>query len=248
MNHKNQDFQDDFLFKPLNKGLGFHHPQNDSLKISSAARAAAEKITNPNNSKIPNNKTTQKPSTIPRLGMSHNVGHKNTLATSQTSLGLQNFDFANEHDLDQPELAMPARQLISAQNSLRFIAWSLDMTFLLLIFAISIFGILKCQQFDWNRPLQLLQSEFFIYLYGPLFLGLYLFYFSLFEKACGQTFGKMILGLKVQQVAQQQPPNLWQSFARSILNILSIATLGLFSIYNVINWTLGLKIVKTKND
>jgi len=95
--------------------------------------------------------------------------------------------------------------------------------------------------------MQFFQMDFFWNLYLPLGLGFYLFYFMLFERVTGQTLGKLILGIKVVKLNSDTPPSLVQCFLRNFLNIISFATLGLLTVYDVVNWSLGLKVVKNKS-
>ena len=92
--------------------------------------------------------------------------------------------------------------------------------------------------------MQFLQMDFFWNLYLPLGIGFYLFYFMLFERVTGQTLGKLLLRIKVVKLGSDQPPSLWQCFLRNFFNIFSIATMGLLTVYDVVNWSLGLKVVK----
>ncbi len=230
---------DELQFRPMSKGLGFHPPKDTStsLKINASTNS---------NSPIKKAALIQQAALIqnkPKTATAINFSSPLKKATSLSKNSL-----INEHD---PIISVKDSFVSSKSTTpsllTRFSSWLIDIIALTILMSISSMLIFQLNNFSWDEPMQFFQMDFFWNLYLPLGLGFYLFYFMLFERVTGQTLGKLILGIKVVKLNSDTPPSLVQCFLRNFLNIISFATLGLLTVYDVVNWSLGLKVVKNKS-
>lgn len=225
---------DDFHFRPASKGLGFHNQNSNRPKTTSPIQAnVSQSIAKP----------ISKPDTMSRGKMSHPTLQRSSSLVKST-LAVDNASLANFEDL-----ASNQNILLSTKKPsfyMRFTSWAIDITALIILLTLCCTFIFQLNNLSISDPSAYVQKDFILNLYLPLGLGFYLFYFMLFERVTGQTLGKLIMGLKVVRLNSDQPPTLVQSFSRNLFNIISFFTMGLLSVYDVVNWSLGLKIVKTK--
>ena len=224
---------DDLQFRPMSKGLGFHHPKDskniiNNLPPKKPAVMAQQPALFATKQKLMSQSPIQNKN-YPTLGLSKALNLNETI----------------------PDFSIPSSTVLSNSKNAtlqqRLISWSIDIITLSLLITLSSLLIFNLNNFSWDEPLQFFQIDFFWNLYLPLGIGFYLFYFMLFERVTGQTLGKLVMGLKVVQINTQQPPKMWQSFLRSFFNLISLGTMGLLTVYDVVNWSLNLKVVKTKN-
>jgi uncharacterized RDD family membrane protein YckC len=238
---------DDLQFRPMSKGLGFHHTKDTKSTLSLGNAISSTANLPPTKKPMttqPSTLSQQKPklfnTSIINQNTSSNVLKKSSSLAKTSLLS----ELENEVN-DQNSLASS----ITKNPSLitRFSSWLIDITALTILMGLSSMLIFQLNNFSWDEPIQFFQMDFFWNLYLPLGIGFYLFYFMLFERVTGQTLGKLLMGIKVVKLNSDNPPSLVQCFLRNFFNIFSFATLGLLTVYDVVNWSLGLKVVKTKN-
>lgn len=224
---------DDLQFRPMSKGLGFHQAKDVRSTINKTTLPPKKPVLIQQAALLSNrNKMMSHPTTAPTM-----LKRANTLT---------NISLATESQLDSKAI-LPSISKSQTTLGLRFFSWLIDITTLCLLMIVSSALIFQLNNFSWDEPLQFFQMDFFWNLYLPLGVGFYLFYFMLFERVTGQTLGKLLLGLKVVKINSDQPPTLWQCFMRNVLNLVSLSTLGLLTIYDVVNWSLGLKVIKANS-
>lgn len=224
---------DDLQFRPMSKGLGFHQAKDTTSTLMKShlpprKPALVQQATLLSNQHKLLTNTVSGPNVLKR-------------ANSLTKIALST---------ETPVINESHHSVISSLHAnlgIRFFSWLIDVTALCILMTLSSILIFKLTNFNWDEPLQFFQMDFFWNLYLPLGLGFYLFYFMLFERVTGQTLGKLLLGLKVVKLNSDSPPNLWQCFLRNFLNIFSFATLGLLTVYDIVNWSLGLKVINIKS-
>jgi uncharacterized RDD family membrane protein YckC len=91
-----------------------------------------------------------------------------------------------------------------------------------------------------------MEQSIILNMYLPLFLSTYFSYFLLLESLSGKTLGKFLCDIQVVKVGTDEVPGVTKTLLRTAFNLVSVATLGLLSIYEVINWSLGLKVIEKK--
>jgi uncharacterized RDD family membrane protein YckC len=221
---------DDLQFRPISKGLGFHQPKDVRPHIGATTPTTRNTISAQTSSA--NNLLSR--TNPPSLKRSSSLVRKSMVSEA----------IASTEQLVEDRVLLSSATKVSLLS--RFMSWAIDITALVLLMAASSALIFQLNNFSWDEPLQFFHIDFFWNLYLPLGLGFYMFYFMLFERVTGQTLGKLIMGLKVVRLNSDLPPTLWQSFLRNIFNLASLATLGLLTIYDVVNWSLNLKVKKVQ--
>ena len=230
---------DDLQFRPMSKGLGFHQSKSSGVNLNKAALPPKKPALIQQAALLSNKNRNISANVLPPVANTSEVLLKR--ANSLTKLAMSTETSTNT------ETALPAKVSNQSFLGIRFFSWLVDVVALCLLISASSALIFQLNNFSWDEPLQFFQMDFFWNLYLPLGFGFYLFYFMLFERVTGQTLGKLIFGLKVVKLNSDQPPTLGQCFLRNFLNILSFATIGLLTVYDVVNWSLGLKVVKTNS-
>ena len=188
------NFEDDFQFKPLTEGLGFH-------KVQKTGGSAQQDL---------------------KQFFTQNAFVGDTVTLSEKTVSNQ--------------------ALIKASAAPRLLAWIIDVTLLVAVtaaafFALRYFVVLKSGWID--------QVKFFL---APMFLFYYIFYFSVFEKACQKTLGKKIVSLKVVREFNGQSASFVQTFFRAIFSLFNLATCGLWSVAGLGELLTRTKVVVLKND
>ena len=232
---------DDLQFRPMSKGLGFHQSKDIKPSIATTSHNAVPPFKKPN----PVNQATLFPNKTKVLANSAMSTTNSTMLKRSSTLAKTSL--VNDNDVInevQDVFTRTTREIPSLIT--RLFSWCIDILTLTVLIGLSSMLIFKLNNFSWDEPLLFLQKDFFWNLYLPLGVGFYLFYFMLFERVTGQTLGKLLLGIKVIKLNSENPPSLLQCFLRNFLNIVSFATLGLLTVYDVVNWSLGLKVVNVK--
>lgn len=229
---------DDLQFRPMSKGLGFHPAKDTNSTLNTISNSLNKTIQPPKRPAL----TPASTLVMSKQKISPPVMLKRATNLVKTNLGAESTSFASEDNDVISSIKSQNPSLVT-----RFFSWIIDITALTILMGMSSMLIFQLNNFSWDEPMQFFQMDFFWNLYLPLGIGFYLFYFMLFERVTGQTLGKLILRLKVVKLNSDNPPSLVQCFLRNLFNIFSFATFGLLTVYDVVNWSLGLKVVKVKN-
>lgn len=203
---------DDLDFKPITKGLGFHHSikEKSDLGLSLNSKKKELEIDLLNRAERL------------RESQGHKIAH---------SLMGELAPFYESEVKGQIELSLDGSasdthsQTYVASFSQRLGAWVLDLMILLTVTIVTLSGIVIFS----DLPLDIVNSFMIsddISVSALAFFGMfYLFYFSFFDKTAYSTPGKRICGIKV--ISLKKSINLSQSFFRSLITLGSILTLGL---------------------
>lgn len=201
---------DNFDFKPITPGLGFHQePKTVTQDMPKAAPLRREKTVSSPYQKFESSSDNFFPSDLQSF-------------YADTPKNLRN------------ETISPAPELITlkpARSSERVAAYALDLSFILS--AVALTGLTMA------RVLGLSLSEIATRypheatpLILTLFVGFYLIYFSVFEKSESSTIGKSIFSLRVSAMEDREL-SLGQLLIRSTLSLFNFVSLGLFSYYDL---------------
>jgi len=223
---------DDFDFKPITSGLGFHHP-----KIQEVKPVFTEKnIQLPVVKNIPS-PTAAKRSETPVYENDLSLFYKNTVTTSETAKAKTN----NE---DISEKISSEISYVLASRFKRILSYTLDLLFLTSILLLVLVTMTRIIGMDlisaWeNYPHEITP------LVCVLFSGFYVIYFSIFEKSSSSTVGKNMLGLEVVNIDNSYP-SLGVLILRSVISLLNFLSLGLFSWFNLQDKITQTKIIRKK--
>lgn len=210
---------EDFDFKPITSGLGFHHPKTSEIKPIFVDR----------------------PQTIVRETRTPKVD--NQVYQNDLSLFYGKELFGQNQAAPVPEIKEEKIYRV-AQKADRILAFSVDFLFLLSIMGIILTAMAKAMDMDllvaWNEypneitPLAL-----------TLFSGFYLMYFSIFEKAESSTLGKNFLRLRVVDV-RNASPSFTTLIVRTFVTLMNFVSLGLFSYFDLQNKVTDTKVIKAE--
>lgn len=204
---------DDFDFKPLSKGLGFHHANKSEEAVKEATRVMVERSA-PVRATAP--ARSQHPFEQHRLAQGAGEAQRDYV---QNDLALF-YAAKTEPQIQTEEAYMP---VLPASKSLRLAAFSVDMI------VVGGLAVGTLQSVSWLTGLNV-WSE--MWLLEPtmltamvlVFSGYFLLYFTLLEKFQGKSLGKDLMGLTL---ATEQRPQMTSLFMRSLITLLGFLSLGL---------------------
>ena len=229
-----EDFNfDDLSFKPINKGLGFHHnekrasfkkPEVTTVRKHMGKPLAKESMTQPQGVKvvqtgISNLGVTQNISTVTsksNLDMFYGDSSKNTFATKQSALS--------------EKLEAKVIQKEEVSHFISFVSWLVDLISITLFVLVTITLFVLVSGIEFNELLALVSESdqiLFVYL---VFSSIYILYFSILDLASSP--GKALLGLNLEKTDGSNL-SLTNTFLRSLVSLLSIFSLGVLSFLNL---------------
>lgn len=224
-------FDDQNAFKPLTKGLGFHHSLKSEKEVSVSLKKSSEMLKS----------DLEKRAKL--LNTSVNL-QKETLDRGDLSPFYTN-------DLPAKEITQPIAEEIhligskEASMEKRFAAWLIDAFLVASMYLITLSLITFVSSLDFKMFLEPKIMLSFIKETAPLFIFYYLFYFSFFDKTEYSTVGKRVFSLKVTD-ERGDAITMYQAFLRSFLTLVSLATLGLFSMLDFQGKMTESKVIQTK--
>lgn len=210
---------EDFDFKPITSGLGFHHPKASDVKPVFVDRPQTV---------IRETRTPKADQQIYQNDLSLFYG-KELLGQNETKI--------------TPEIK-EEKIIRVAQKADRILAFTVDFLFLVGVMGLILTAMAKAMDMDlmvaWNEypneitPLAL-----------TLFSGFYLMYFSIFEKAGSSTLGKNFLRLRVVDIRNENP-TFTALIVRSFITLMNFVSLGLFSYFDLQNKVTDTKVIKAE--
>lgn len=210
---------DDFDFKPITSGLGFHQPKPTEIKPAMPERVI------------------QAPPITPMTST------KKEMSVYQNDLSM--FYGANNQTVAIPELEMEEKSEIEyrfATKSQRVLAYIVDFLFLVGVVGITLTVMARTISMDLIEVWSAYPNEI-TPLVATIFCGFYLIYFSIFEKASQSTIGKNIMGIKVVSLGNKD-----LSFSalilRTSITLVNFVSLGLFSYFDLQNKITNSKVVR----
>lgn len=209
---------DDFDFKPVTAGLGFHHPKAADVKPIFTDRPV------------------------------HNfVSHvhqtvKKDMNVYQNDLSLFYGQAATEDLVPAPVIKEEKVQR-KATKGQRVLAYILDLLFITSILGIILTVMARTISMDLIEVWTMFPNEI-TPLVATLFCGFYLIYFSIFEKAPQTTFGKSLMGIKV--TGYNRNPSFSTLFLRSLVSLANFVSLGLFSYFDLQSKVTNTKVIQAE--
>ncbi len=221
---------DDFDFKPLSKGLGFHHANKSEEAVKEATRVMVERS------------APARPS-APARSQHPFEQHRLAQATVEAPRDFVQNDLAlfyaakAEPQIQMEEAYVP---VLAASKPLRLAAFSVDM---LVVGGLTV-GTL--QSVSWLTGLDI-WSEMWVLEPTMLtamvlvFSGYFLLYFTLLEKFQGKSLGKDLMGLTL---ATDQRPQMTLLFVRSLITLLGFLSLGLTNAVDLPGMITNTKVIR----
>ena len=232
-----QLFDEEFEFKPITKGLGFHHSIKDKKEVSYSLKQQQIDLKD----------------TLEQRGKQLNRPVGQPSATSMGDLAPFYQEQKNEPvsleinvTTEEIRISEPAVDVIEdASMILRFGAWLMDMIIINALFLIAFVSMMLTS----NTPLSVIRElvmsvDLFITII-PIYAIFYIFYFSFFDKTSFSTPGKKMVGIRVVNLNDRNVSML-QALLRSIITVISVFTFGLITLLDAQSRLTDTKVVRRK--
>jgi uncharacterized RDD family membrane protein YckC len=212
---------DDFDFKPITSGLGFHQPKQPEVKVTSYTERS---------------NSVSAPVSIP--------SKRNEAPVYQNDLSIF---YGNHAQMQKPALPVEEKTEViyrNASRAQRSFAYILDLSLVVSVLGLVLTIMSRSISMDlmqiWNQyPNEITP------LVVSLFCGFYFIYFSIFEKAQQSTLGKNLLGLRVVDT-QNKVQSFQMLLLRSFITLANFVSLGLFSYFDLQNKVTNSKVIQAE--
>ena len=227
MDNNFEDSFDDFGFKPLTKGLGFHHSLQEKSRIKSSLKIKSESLKSDLDLRAK------------KLLAPETDDSASTLTKPVTHMGdLAAFYKPSEvcHD-NIPKLKEISRESVDyrffdAPMFLRLSAWTLDLAFIFIMFLCTISSVFLLADMPFDLLSQVMLSNDILVSFAGMYVTLYFLYFSILDMTEHSSFGKFFFKIKVISTHDE---NL--SFSGSVLrtfySLLSFCSMGILTILSL---------------
>jgi uncharacterized RDD family membrane protein YckC len=230
LNNEIDDLLNDFDFKPITEGLGFHHSLKEKKEVQVSLKSKSVSLKNDIEKRATSLKSSfdsEKADNINMGDLSPFYNKTQTSAEVETQIELSSTDLHEE--------------VIEASMISRTIAWAIDIIMLTSIMLITITGILISS----DMPLEIINifmlSDDLVVSFIALSTMFYIFYFSFLDKTNYSTPGKRMMSLQV--ISDEGRLTIIQTFTRSVF---SIASFGLFNLFKIQDKMTNTKVVISK--
>lgn len=210
------DFLDDFDFRPITSGLGFHHNKVQEIKPI----------------------ISEKPIT-PKPMRTQPVQARQAMDVYQNDLSLF---YHSESKPEMVQIQKEEKVYKLASKIERISAYLTDLALICGVLSIVLTVMARTTRIDlmdiWmNFPYEITP------LVVILFCGFYLMYFSIFEKTAQSTLGKYLFKIRVLDINDKNL-SLMNLLLRSSITLMNFLTLGLFSYFDLQNKVTQSKVVR----
>lgn len=233
----NKDFDIDSLFdgqdafKPLTKGLGFHHSLKSQEEVESKLKSSSESLRNDLEKRARTLNTTVTINTASAVDR----GDLSPFYAQTPQVEAQAI-FHKEEELETP--------VIKVSQGLRFAAWSIDLVVVLFMYAMTLGAIILLAQVPSSIFSDMSFWQELLKITAPLAVFFYLFYFSFFDKTSFSTLGKRAFNLRVVDAANNEL-TMFQAFLRAFVTLAGIFSLGLVSLLDFQGKMTETKVIKS---
>ncbi len=219
------DLFDEIQFKPINKGLGFHHEAKKAsvptYSNASRIKRPLEKTDRPMHASRPSFPTeTQLPS------FQHRQDSLPTVA--KADLGSMYGTVAGPFVAPSPENMKSApvapKEVVAAARWKQMMAWAVDVTLILVGQWLTLSGLFFAAGLGWTKVIGAIGPQDTIVMTGLLFCFTYMLYFTVLD--LGSTPGKSLFKVNVLRPDGKRP-TAWNTALRALISLLSIPLLGL---------------------
>lgn len=211
---------DDFDFKPITSGLGFHQPKATEIKPVFTERTI---LVNPTPVSIP----TPKKENVYQNDLSLFYGH----GTQVPAI-----------NLDVEPVAKEEKVYRLASKPQRFFAYVVDLLLVGSVLGLVLTIMSRAIEMDLMEVWLQFPNEI-TPLVVTLFCGFYLIYFSVFEKTSQSTMGKNLFQLRVTSL-ENKSLSLVSLLLRSFIGLVNFVSLGLFSYFDLQNKVTQSKVIR----
>lgn len=215
-----QDFDlDNFDFKPITSGLGFHQPKASEVKPAFIETH------------------------IPKPVMPKKVQATGAVYQNDLSLFYGHSQQVNVQPTEQVKLSTSPQTRVAGRGE-RIAAYLLDLGVVAALLSLTLTAMARSMDMDLIEAWMTFPHDM-TPLVLTLFCGFYLIYFSVFEKAASSTLGKSLFSLRVISSSDEMP-NFSTLLMRSFLSLINFVSLGLFSWYDLQNKISHTKVIRLR--
>jgi uncharacterized RDD family membrane protein YckC len=214
---------EDFDFKPITSGLGFHQQKVSEVKPAFIETPIA---------KVPERKVVaaRESAQLYQNDLSLFYGQTTSHPSIKTSV-------------TAPEMKTRKTKIYRvASGAERVTAYLIDLSVVVSLLGVMMTAMARSMEMDLMQAWGQYPNEI-TPLVVTLFCGFYLIYFSIFEKASSSTLGKNIFNLKVLDL-DEKSVSFSALLVRSVVTLTNYVSLGLFSYFNLQNKITHTKVVK----
>ena len=213
---------ENYEFKPLNKGLGFHHSQKEAKEASKVLRKERPKVSTPIRKPL----VSKQPETLRPLPTTAIDSNSAKISEKNFQSGLELF-YENESKAPAKEVELPKEtktiNMTKAGMMSSFAAWLVDVMIICTVSLItfSAFALIAGAPFELKAFLKF--GRTFLPALLVMFSLFFLLYFSVLE--LGQTFGAQVFGIKVLD-QKNKSIGIKKTLLRSFISLISIPLVG----------------------
>ena len=222
-------FDEELPFKPLTKGLGFHHSPKEEGDLHGSLQMRQKELGRSLEERAAVLAKTQKTqeTSIPSTQNGAMDGHKDMgdLAPFYNSPVSSAEVELNILDEAQPQ-ATSLMKSEEANMALRFIAFNVDLAIIISVLAVTFLSTIISSGISLMVIRDNLSAQFLMTYILPISMLFYFFYFSFFDKTAFSTPGKKLMGLRVCSHDESKRVKMSQAFLRSIIVALSVLSAG----------------------
>jgi uncharacterized RDD family membrane protein YckC len=238
----NEELDEEFDFKPITKGLGFHHSIKDKKELTSTLK---QKQIDLKDSLDQRAKQLNKP--INKINTQATATSMGDLAPFYQEQKKESVSLDIEVSKEEDDHEGIANAMVeSASMIIRFGAWLMDMIIINALFFISFISMMLTSRTPLTVVRELLMSVDLFITIMPIYVIFYIFYFSFFDKTSFSTPGKKLMGLKVINL-QNENISMLQALMRSLITVVAAFTFGLITILDAQSRLTDTKVIR-KND
>ena len=210
---------DNFDFKPITEGLGFHHSLKEKKEVSTSLHEQSKSLKNELETRV---KQLEKSRPISNPEKPIHRGDLTPFYEQKDEIKQQSNISLGEESREETE------DFLLASMSTRIAAWLLDASLLVTSMAITIVSIFIFAEFPLDSLSEIILNKQVIISFSFILAMYYMFYFIVLDKTSYSTLGKNIMGIKVVKIRENKAPiSLFQSLLRVLISMSSVPLLCL---------------------
>ncbi len=206
------DDLDNFNFKPINEGLGFHREKKE-IKRKPIVRRGLGPVAARNQPLPDHNSLRQGPA----------QGHAGELTAFYNSSVKQDNSFTLKKE-NKIEVSQLQRKEVLASLPLQIAAWLVDIILISLAMALTLWTLALASGLETSLLTKMMIEREVLFYVISLFIIYFLLYFSVLDLV--GTFGKTLVGIRLYTTGGQ-PLRIKHTFIRSLVTLTSFIAIGL---------------------
>ena len=225
----------DFDFKPITNGLGFHHSLKEKKNIEMDLKHKSSMLKDDLEDRA--SRLKNKSITSNQVSQHVNMGDLSPFYNNEPlSKPVEETVALSESYVEDIE------EFHSASVVSRFFAWSIDLILITALLLLAITGVLLTSEMPLEIINVFMLSTDLIMSFFVISALFYIFYFSFFDKTFYSTPGKRMMGIRVKSLSKNKNTTLFQSFMRTSLSLCTLGVMNIFFLQDKITNTEVVKV------